>query len=73
MDGNCNERGPSLLADVTHIVHVWRQCSECGELRVARKWLVIRCRESCCEIAKISRANLLNVTVGVPESEGNDE
>ena len=33
MDENCNERGPSQLADVTHIVHVWGKCSECGELR----------------------------------------
>ena len=44
MEENCNERGPSQLAGMTHLVHVWRQCSECGELRVVRKWLVIRCR-----------------------------
>ena len=44
MDENSNERGPSQLADVTNIVHVWSQCSECGDLRVVRKWLVIRCR-----------------------------
>ena len=44
MEENCNERGPSQLADVTNVVLVWSQCSECGELRVARKWLVIRCR-----------------------------
>ena len=44
MDENCNERGPSQLADVTNLVLVWSQCSEGGELRVVRKWLVIRCR-----------------------------
>ena len=30
--------------DVTNLVLVWSQCSEGGELRVVRKWLVIRCR-----------------------------
>ena len=44
MEENCNERGPSQLADVTNVVLVWSQCSECGELRVVRKWLVNRCR-----------------------------
>ena len=44
MEENCNERGPCQLADVTNVVLVWSQCSECGELRVVRKWLVIRCR-----------------------------
>ena len=44
MEENCNERGPSQLADVTNVALVWSQCSECGELRVVRKWLVIRCR-----------------------------
>ena len=44
MDENCNERSPSQLADVTNIVHVWSQRSECGELRIVRKWLVNRCR-----------------------------
>ena len=42
MEENCNERGPSQLADVTNVVLVWSQCTECGELRVVRKWLVIR-------------------------------
>ena len=44
MEENCKERGPSQLADVTNVVLEWSQCSECGELRVVRKWLVIRCR-----------------------------
>ena len=44
MEENCNERSPSQLADVTNIVHEWGQCSECGELRVVRKWHVIGCR-----------------------------
>ena len=44
MDENCNERSRSQLADVTNVVLVWSQCSECGDLRVVRKWLVIRCR-----------------------------
>ena len=44
MEENCNECGPSQLADVTNVVLVWSQCSECGELGVVRKWLVIRCR-----------------------------
>ena len=38
------EHGPRQLADVTNVVLVWSQCSECGELRVVRKWLVITCR-----------------------------
>ena len=33
MEESRSERSPSLLADVTNIVHVWGQCSECGELR----------------------------------------
>ena len=44
MKENCNERGPSQLAGVINVALVWNQCSECGELRVVRKWLVIRCR-----------------------------
>ena len=44
MEENCNERGPSQLADVTNVSHVWGQHSECGELMVVRKWLVVRCR-----------------------------
>ena len=27
-----------------NVALVWSQCSECRELRVVRKWLVIRCR-----------------------------
>ena len=46
MEENCNERGPSQLADVTNVVLVWSQCSECGELRVVRKWFVIRRRRT---------------------------
>ena len=44
MEENCDERGPSQLADVTNVVLVWGQCSECGEVRVLRKCLVNRCR-----------------------------
>ena len=44
MEENCNERGPSQLADVTNVVLVWSQCSKCGKLRVVMKWLMIRCR-----------------------------
>ena len=44
MEENCNERGPSQLADMTNIALVWSQYSECSELRVVRKWLEIRCR-----------------------------
>ena len=41
---NRNEHGPSQLADATNIAQVWNPRSECGELRVVRKWYVIRCR-----------------------------
>ena len=44
MEENCNGHGPSQLAGVKNIVHVWGQRSECGELKVVRKWLMIRCR-----------------------------
>ena len=44
MEENFYERGPSQLADMTNVMLVWSQCSECGELRVVRKWLVNRCR-----------------------------
>ena len=41
---NCNEHGPSQLAGMINVTLVWSQCSECGELRVVREWLVIRCK-----------------------------
>ena len=44
MEENCNEHGPSQLADATNIAQVWNQRSNFGELRVVRKWHVIRCR-----------------------------
>ena len=45
MEENCNEHGPRQLADKDKRgACVESQCSECGELRVVRKWLVITCR-----------------------------
>ena len=44
MEENRSERGPSQLAGVINVALVWSQCSECRELRVVRKWLVITCR-----------------------------
>ena len=43
MEENYNEHGPSQLADATNIAQVWNPRSECGKLRVVRKWHVIRC------------------------------
>ena len=39
VEENCNEHDPSQLAGVKNVALVWSQCSECGELRVVRKWL----------------------------------
>ena len=43
MEENRKAHGPRQLAGVINVALVWSQCSECGELRVVRKWLVIRC------------------------------
>ena len=53
-----HKRGPSELANASVNRHVQQPCSKHGELRIMRKWLMIRCRENRCEIVNISRANL---------------
>ena len=44
---------------MTAVGQVWHHASEQGfEYRIKRWWLEIRCREYCCEIVKMYRANL---------------
>ena len=44
MEDNCKAHGPSQLAGKENVSPMWSQSSKQKELRVMRKWLVIRCR-----------------------------